>query len=153
MFTSTGLAALIAIAALLAGCGARGESTGSTALTQTQFAKQAIAICEETRQRRSDAISDFDKQLAAEGRSPQGKTPLEEKLDTLVLPSMRSQLNRLEALEPPTGKAAQWSKLLSGLAIGIDRLEREGVKGLIKAPQLVRFGEDAGRLGVGRCLA
>jgi hypothetical protein len=135
------------------GCGGEEESTASSSVTKAIFVRQANAVCQKVRTERSAEINGFDKKLAETDERSGSKANLENKLKYILLPSMQSQLESLEVLEVPEAIEEEWMNLLESYATGIEKLEAEKLSGVFDAPELEKFGERVGALGLGRCAA
>jgi hypothetical protein len=113
-------------AVLLAGCGgsssapvtnvggASGASgpSGSAALSKPEFIKQADAVCAEA----NTAISDLTSGATTADRSTQVSQELE---------IVRSELQSLQALKPPSGDRSTLDDFVAALKNEVDALERE----------------------------
>ena len=131
--TRTKTLALIAVggALVLAGCGgdddesttASTAATGATgtsgvALTKEEFITQADAIC---------AQGDEDIETAAteqfgESGQPQNEQEIVDFTDTVVIPSIQSQLDGIALLTPPEGDEEEIEELLTELQAALDEL-------------------------------
>lgn len=98
------LAALLVLAALVAGCGGGDETTDSATvtLTKTEFIKQGDAICKEANEENETEAEEFAEEngFTLEKAS---KDQLEEAVAEVLVPSLERQAEELDALGAPEG--------------------------------------------------
>jgi hypothetical protein len=98
------LAALLALAVLVAGCGGDEETTDSATvtLTKTEFIKQGDAICKEANETNETEAEEFAEEngFTLEKAS---KDQLEEAVAEVLAPSLNQQAEELDALGAPEG--------------------------------------------------
>jgi hypothetical protein len=119
----TVLAAFVALAAIVAGCGSDSETTES--LTKAEFIKQADAIC-----KKEDAkIESEFKSFAKENGIPLDKEPNpeqgEELVEEILIPNVQNQSEAIRDLGAPSGEEEKVSELLDSLDEGIEEAEEE----------------------------
>lgn len=111
-----GLASAVAVAALgVAGCGDGDDDP----LTRSAFVERGTEICTETNQRIEER--------ARSAFSEPGSIPTAEEIiafaSETVVPQLRSELDRLEALEPPEDDADRVEDIIEAGREGVDEVE------------------------------
>jgi hypothetical protein len=120
------LAALVAVALVVAGCGGGDSTTDSTAsLTKAEFLKQGNAICKEG----NDEIeSEFEK-FAKENNLSKKKAPteaqLEEAAEQFLIPVVSKQIDGLRALGAPSGEEEKINTLLDNAEAALEEVEED----------------------------
>lgn len=120
------VAALVALVAIVAGCGSSSdESTseaqsGSTAAarpspSKAEFIKQANAACEKARAGLAGRVADFEQRR--EGRKPLAGADM---VHFVYLPTMETQIWRIEELGVPPGEEARIDAMLDAERSGVD---------------------------------
>ena len=101
------LAVLVALAAVVAGCGGGDSTTDSTrvVLTKTEFIKQGEAICREATEKNQSEAEDFAKENDFELEKA-SKDQLEEAIAEVIAPSLGKQAEELDALGAPRRREA-----------------------------------------------
>lgn len=111
------LAALVALAAFVAGCGGGDETTDSATvtLTKAEFIKQGDAICKEGNKEIEEGFEEF----AEENDLPQNQEPSKEAgveiTETVILPNVQEQAEEIRDLGAPEGDEDQIEELLDSL--------------------------------------
>jgi hypothetical protein len=97
-------AVLVALAALIAGCGGGDETTDSATatLTKVEFIKQGDVICEEANKENQAAAEEFAEENGFELEKA-NKEQLEETVAEVLGPSLKNQVEELDALGAPKG--------------------------------------------------
>lgn len=113
------LIAALAAAALAVGCGGGGSST----LSKAEFAKQGNAACSKEREGTVEEVTAYLEQHSSEGTSP--PVIYAGMVKAVLLPAIESELEALEALDPPEAQAKSVAKFTE-----MERAEIEEVKGL-----------------------
>jgi hypothetical protein len=117
------LAALVALAAIVAGCGSDDDSDTTASLTKTEFIKQADAICAKSEKQVSTEFEDF----AKENDIPLDKEPSEEQSEELVeevlIPSVQDQADGIRDLGLPSGDEDRVEAMLDALDEAIEEAE------------------------------
>lgn len=91
----TVLIGVAAVAALIAGCG----DDSSAALTKAEFQKQANAECKRITNRAANELQDYaEKEVKGSTLTKDNQLEL---IDTVIVPSVRDQIEALESIEPP----------------------------------------------------
>jgi hypothetical protein len=115
------LAVLVAVAAVVAGCGS--DSDTSASLTKAQFIKQADAICK----KENAAIETEFEKFAKENNIPTNKEPNKEQGEELVeqvlIPNVKNQSEQIRDLGAPSGEEDRVETLLDTLDEGIEEAE------------------------------
>ncbi|HKF81555.1 MAG TPA: hypothetical protein VKB23_01185 [Solirubrobacterales bacterium] len=111
------VAALIALGALIAGCGGGDDTTGdeTVTLTKAEFIKQGDAICREGNEEIEKGFEGY----AEENDLPQNKEPSTEQgieiTETVILPNVQQQAEEIRELGAPEGDEDQVDELLTSL--------------------------------------
>jgi hypothetical protein len=125
-----GVVALVAIAALAAGCGDGSEA--SSEVTKAQFTKEAEAICAERKEDWDAGVAEFTKETKAEKLGFKAMRKRSEAFFAeSVLPLLQTELEALEELDVPAEDEAKVEKMLQNRAQGVEKLEAEGVEVLL----------------------
>jgi hypothetical protein len=115
------LAALVALAAVVAGCGSDSETTES--LTKAEFIKRADAICEKNEGKVTSEFEDYAEEKGwSEGKEP-SKEQQEEALVDVVGPNVQAQVDAIRELEAPEGDEETIDEMLTAVEEGVEDLE------------------------------
>jgi hypothetical protein len=146
MAVPTGVLGVLAIAAIVTGCGGESESEP---LTKAEFTQQAEAIClkhDKATEAKVSASLDENKEVSAEEARIQ--------LNTEVLyPSVDSELTELEGLSPPEGDEAKVAAILDAGRSGLEQAETEPERLLgVETDALKEFLALASKYGLEKCV-
>lgn len=132
--------ALLAVAAVVAGCGGGGSSTGSTtggsteaeseggsAPTKAAFIKEGDKVCTEAENELTEEITTFAKEhnIPIEEGEP-NKSQQTELFQEVVLPNIARQGEELAALTPPEGDEGTIEDLTETLESEVAEAEEKG---------------------------
>ena len=117
------VAALVALAALVAGCGG-GDSDTSASLTKAEFIKQADAICEEGNESINVAVDEFAEEKGTTTQK-MTKKQQEEFVEQVIAGDIRSQAEEIDALGAPDGDEGQIEAMVEAVEDGADEIEEE----------------------------
>ena len=123
------VAVLVALAALVAGCGGGDETTDETVtLTKAEFIKQGDAICKEGNDQSEEEAEEFAEEngFTLEKASDE---QLEEAVSEVLVPSLNQQAEEIDALGAPEGDEEQIEELVSSLETAAEEIE--GDPGLV----------------------
>jgi hypothetical protein len=118
------IAVLVALAALVAGCGGGDETTDSATLTKTQFIKQGDAICKEANAENETEAEEFAEEngfTLEEATDEQ----LEETVSVVLVPSLNQQVEDLKALGAPEGDEEKVEAILVAVEDAADDIEED----------------------------
>jgi hypothetical protein len=121
------LAGVVAIAAVVAGCGSSDDDSTETtsALTKQQFIAQADAICKQGNKEIEEGFESF----AEENDIPKNQEPSnaqgKEIVETVIVPSVDSQAEGIRALGFPSGDEDEVSAMLDSLDEAIEEAEED----------------------------
>jgi hypothetical protein len=118
-----GVATAVCLAGL--GCGGGGESSP---LTKAEFIKQADAICAKVNKENTSEVAAYKKQHSITLRS--GEAAVDEIFENVVVPSIRRQVEQLEALSPPAEDEEKIAKMIGHLSQAAESLAEKGFEGL-----------------------
>lgn len=145
LITAIGMAA---VGLLVLGCGGGGEETATAAATKAQFIKQADAVCSKVKKEREAAIATYKKEYP--GGAEAAEENLDEGLKKVIAPSMRKEVEQLEALTVPAGDDEAVAKMIGNLARGSRVLAKQGAEGLAKSG-IPDFEQEAAAYGLKVC--
>jgi hypothetical protein len=118
------LAALLALAVLVAGCGGGDETTDSATvtLTKAEFIKQGDAICKEANEENESEAEEFAEEngFTLEKAS---KDQLEEAVAEVLVPSLSQQAEEIEALGAPEGDEDKVEEIVVALEDATGEIE------------------------------
>jgi hypothetical protein len=115
------IGAVMAFAAIAAGCGSSDSTTDSTAsLTKAEFLKQGNAICAAGNE---EINAGFNKFLP-KGKQP-SKAELDEAMETVLIPSISKQVEEIRALGAPEGEEEAVEDFLAGAEEELEKGEEE----------------------------
>lgn len=109
------IAVLVALAALVGGCGGGDDTTDETVtLTKAEFIKQGDAICKEANEENESEAEEFaeENDFTLEKAS---KEQLEEAVAEVLVPSLNKQVEELDALGAPAGDEDQVEEIIVSL--------------------------------------
>jgi hypothetical protein len=140
----TMLAGVMALAALVGGCGSSdGSSDGGGdegSLTKAEFVSQADAIC---KKRNIDTATKYGVFYKEHEKDKASKAEEEEMTDQVYIVNLESRLEALRGLAPPQGDAKDVTEMLDALEEGIEKMDAEdleayetGLKTFAKANRL-----------------
>jgi hypothetical protein len=119
------LAGVVAVAAVVAGCGSDGDSTETSALTKQQFIAQADAICKQGNKEIEEGFESF----AEENNIPKNQEPSKaqgkEIVETVLVPSIDSQSDGIRVLSAPSGDEDEISAMLDSLDEAVEEAEED----------------------------
>lgn len=119
------VAAAMVVALVVTGCGGGGDSSSSTTTTgsisKAAFIKKADAVCQKGTERMQQAILVFLKQHKDVKRP--NKAQSEELVGTAIVPSVKTEIKSLKALEVPEGDEEHVDAIISALEEGLETAE------------------------------
>lgn len=118
------LAVLVALAAVVAGCGGGDDSDTSASLTKAEFIKKADAICEEGNESINTEVDEFAEE---KGTTPEKMTKeqQEEFVEQVVAGEIHSQAEEIGDLGAPSGDEEQIEAMVEAVEGGADEIEEE----------------------------
>lgn len=118
------LAVLVALAALVAGCGGGDDTTDSetVTLTKTEFIKQGDAICKEANEDNEAEAEEYAEEngFTLEKAS---KDQIEEAVAAVLVPSLEKQADELKALGAPEGDEDEVEAIIVALEDATGEIE------------------------------
>jgi len=119
------LAGVVAVAAIVAGCGSGDDATAS--LTKAEFVKQANAICSKGSDEINKEIQAFVKKKNAkkDAAGELTKAEISEIAATIVVPSFDAQTDQLHELGAPSGAEDEITAILDSFDKGVEVGERK----------------------------
>lgn len=121
------LAGVVAIAAVVAGCGSSdGDSTETTsALTKQQFIAQADAICKQGNKEIEEGFESFAEENDIPKNQEPSKAQGKEIVETVIVPSIDSQVEGIRELGFPSGDEDELSAMLDSLDEAVEEAEED----------------------------
>jgi hypothetical protein len=120
------LAALVALAGLIAGCGGGSDTTTdeTVTLTKTEFIKQGDAICKKGNDQSEKEAEVFaeDNDFTLEKAS---KEQIEEAVSEVLVPNLNQQAEELDELGAPEGDEEQVEEIVVSLEDAASEIEDE----------------------------
>ena len=128
------LAGLVALAAVVAGCGSSSDSTSSTAtLSKAEFVKQGNAICKEGNESINAEFEEFSKENNLSETKAPPKAVQEEAVEEILIPAINGQIEEVKALGTPEGDEGELEEVVTA--------EEEVVEEAEEAPISLLKGE------------
>src|ERR1700709_2699299 len=116
------VAAAIAVALVVAGCGGGSDSsTATVSVSKAAFIKKVDAVCQKGTERMQRAILVFLKQHKDVQRP--NKAQSEKLVGTAIVPSVKTELKELKALDAPEGDEERADAIISALEEGLETAE------------------------------
>ncbi|HET9199096.1 MAG TPA: hypothetical protein VFN92_12695 [Solirubrobacterales bacterium] len=120
------LALLVALAALVTGCGGGDETTDSAtvALTKAEFIKQGDAICKQGNEQSEEEAEEFAEEngFTLEKASDE---ELEEAVAEVLVPSLSQQAEEIGALGAPEGDEEKVEEIVVSLEGAAEEIEED----------------------------
>ena len=104
------------------GSGAKGGGGSSGSASTASLIRQGEAICEQARKEQARGLSEFA------GKQQSGvsqKAVIEELTLKVALPAVRTALEKLGGLDPPSDAAAEFDAIVSGLEAAVKEVEAD----------------------------
>jgi hypothetical protein len=120
-------ALVLAVALLAAGCGG-GEST----ISKAELIKQGDVICEQADESQAGELAAYEQQHAKDLSSASTAAVEEQLIAGVILPSVLTEAEELEALGAPSGEEAKVQAIIAGI--------EEAAKKAEKAPASIEEG-------------
>jgi hypothetical protein len=120
----TALAVLVALAAVVAGCGGSDDSDTSGSLTKSEFIKQADAICEEGNESINTEVDEFAKEKGTTAEKLT-KDQQEEFVEQVVAGDIRTQGEEIGDLGAPSGDEDTIEAMVEAVEGAADEIEDE----------------------------
>ena len=124
--------ALVALAAIVAGCGGGDDSETTATITKAELIKQGDQICEKANEQSESEAEEFaeENDFTLEKATEE---QLEEAVTEVLVPNLNGQAEDLEALGAPEGGEEQVEEIILSLEGAADKIEDD--------PSLVFEGE------------
>ena len=113
---------VIAIAAIVAGCGSSSDDETSS-LTKAQFVAQADAICKKGNAEIESEVEAFQAKNDLGENDEPSKVQQAEVSETILAPNVTNQAEEIRALEAPSGDEDEISAMLDSLDEGVEEVE------------------------------
>jgi hypothetical protein len=117
--------AVLASALLVAGCGSSDDDSTKTALTKQQFIAQADAICKQGNKEIEEGFESFAEQNDIPKNQEPSKAQGKEIVETVIVPSIDSQVEGIRALGFPSGDEDELSAMLDSLDEAVEEAEED----------------------------
>jgi hypothetical protein len=141
------VAALVAAALIIAGCGS--DDDASASLTTAQFKKQANAICKRQEERRASVI-----QKAVAGLDQKKLLPLSEREDLVLetLPPYEEMAEELKALGAPEGDEQKLAAITTAMEKAAGDVTKDPASALTSTQQFDDANKLATDYGLTECV-
>jgi hypothetical protein len=115
--------AVVIIALVVAGCGGGSDdsSTAEGSVSKAAFIKKVDAVCQKGTERMQRAILVFLKQHKSVRRP--NKAQSEKLVGTAIVPSVKTEIKELKALDAPEGDEERVDAIISALEEGLETAE------------------------------
>ncbi len=108
------LATALAVALVVAGCGSSDDTSSTEAsLTKAEFVKQADAICTQGSKDINAEFEEFTKEKGISETKAPAKDVQEEAVESILIPSISSQVEEVKALGTPEGDEGEVEALIA----------------------------------------
>lgn len=153
-------ALLVAVAVVaMAGCG-EGDSTTSSStsakypevIPRAQFVRQAKQTCEAYKKELGDEMNAFYERRAQETGESLGLVGAVEAIPEVIVPSLRRELDELEAIGLPKGEAYEAEAVWQTLRTVLHEVEAEGIYAWRSAKLMPPFRNRAKPFGLQYCV-
>ncbi len=114
-----------AAAFVVAGCGSSGGDTSTASLTKAEFVKRADAICAKGNKQLQVQVVGYAKKVGWSGKTPPTDAQATEIASTILIPSVQSQHDKIDALGAPSGEEDQVNAILTALQDAIDQAKKD----------------------------
>lgn len=147
------LAALVATAVIVAGCGSSSDTTESTAsISKAEFLKQGNAICAAGNKEINEGFEKFFSKNDRKHKKPT-EAEFEEITNTVLAPSVSKQISEVRALGTPEGEEGEIDEFLTNAEEALEELEEEpslaGAEG--KEEPFFTVNKEAAAIGLTAC--
>jgi hypothetical protein len=119
------IGAVMAFAAIVAGCGSSSSSTteSTATLSKAEFVKQGNAICEAGNKEINAGFEEFAKEKEFSKKNQPTKAEIEEGAEEVVVPSVRSQIEQIKELGAPEGEEEKVEAFLENAEAQLEKGE------------------------------
>jgi hypothetical protein len=114
------LSAVFVLALVAAGCGG-----GSDSISKQQFITQADAICAKSNKQIQPQVVAYAKKVGWSGKTPPTDAQATEIANTILIPSVQSQHDQIDALGAPSGQEQQVNAILTAVQDAIDQAKKD----------------------------
>ena len=143
---------LIAVTALVAGCGSSDDESSTSSLTKAEFVKQGNAICRNGNTKIESEFEEFAEKHHLKKNEKPSEPVLEEATETILVPAISSQVEEIRALGTPEGDEGEVDKILSGAEEAVEEAEEDPVAfAEEESPKLTKVNEEARAYGLTVC--
>jgi len=152
-----GIAVAVVLLGVGVGCGGGSDDT-TPEISKAQFVKKAKFICADYKAKRLAAAEKFNQKQqqgphvvgakATEEFEAEMKAVLEKVVDETIVPLTRTEQEKLEALGAPAGDEEKIEQMIESLDGALEKIEDEGVKGLLAENGFEQFEKEAEKYGL-----
>lgn len=116
---------VVAIAAIVAGCGSGGSSASdeTSSLTKAQFIAKADAICKKGNAEIESEFEAFKTKNGLGEKDEPSKAQQAEVSETILAPNVKNQAEEIRSLGSPSGDEDEISAMLDALDEGVEEIE------------------------------
>jgi hypothetical protein len=117
------LSGVVAIAVIAAGCGSSSGDSSSASLTKAEFLKQGNAICAKGNDEIEARFEAFGKEHHLSQSKQLTEAELAEASETILIPTVRKQVDGIRALGAPSGEEQEVEKVLDAADEALEKAE------------------------------
>jgi hypothetical protein len=145
------LAALVALALIVAGCGSSSDET-TASISKAEFTKQGNAICKAGNEETNEGFENFGKEHNLQNKEP-SEAQFEEISETVLIPSVSSQIKEVRALGAPEGEEGEVEEFLTHAEEALEEVEEEPslISAEGKEEPFYTVNKEAATLGLAAC--
>ena len=111
-------------ALLIVGCGSSSDET-TASITKAEFLKQGNAICKAGNEEINEGFENFGKEHNLKPNKEPSEAQFEELSETVLVPSVSTQIKEVRALGAPEGEEGEVDEFLTHAEEALEELEGE----------------------------
>ncbi|HWA53325.1 MAG TPA: hypothetical protein VG816_04055 [Solirubrobacterales bacterium] len=120
------VAAVIAVAMLVAGCGGGGDSSSTSSISKEEFIAKADAICKKSNKQMEAEIFKYLRHNRVKGSLRKPSVEDNEKfIEAVLIPNLEREIKELKALGVPAGDEEKVGAMISALEEGLETAKTE----------------------------
>jgi hypothetical protein len=142
------IGAVMAFAAVAAGCGSSDSTTDSTAsLSKAEFVKQGNAICAAG----NKEINEGFEELSFDEKKGPTEAQIEEVAEDTLIPSVSKQIDEVRALGAPSGEEEQVETFLDNAESALEEVEEDPSSIAGNKDPFAEVNKEANAIGLVKC--
>ena len=119
------IGAVVAFAALAAGCGSSSTTDSGASLSKAEFVKQGNAICEAGNKEINTGFEEFSKENEFSKKNQPTQADFEEGAQEIVVPSVSKQIDQIRELGAPEGEEEKVEAFLENAEAQLEKGEED----------------------------